>query len=75
MDGAHGHGILAALVPVILLLAMGVVAAVGSRAAGFNPIVGYLVLGLALGGLGLNLVADSATVAVNRASAAPTEAA
>ena len=42
----------------------GVVAAVGSRAAGFNPIVGYLLLGLALGGLGLNLVADSATVAV-----------
>ena len=61
---ADAHGILAALVPVILLLALGVVAAVGSRAAGFNPIVGYLVLGLALGGLGLNLVADSATVAV-----------
>ena len=61
MDEAHG--ILSALVPVILLLGLGVIAAVASRAVGLNPIVGYLVLGLALGGTGLRLVEDSATVA------------
>jgi CPA2 family monovalent cation:H+ antiporter-2 len=46
------------------LLALGVVAAVGSRAIGLSHIVGYLVLGLGLGAAGLNLVADSGTVSV-----------
>jgi CPA2 family monovalent cation:H+ antiporter-2 len=59
----EAHGILSALVPVILLLTLGVLAAVGSRAVGLSPIVGYLVLGLALSGTGVNLVADSATIA------------
>jgi CPA2 family monovalent cation:H+ antiporter-2 len=60
---ADAHGILAELVPVILLLTLGVIAAVASRAVGLNPIVGYLLLGLALSGIGLKLVADSATIA------------
>ena len=60
---ADAHGILSALVPVILLLTLGVIAAVASRAVGLSPIVGYLVLGLALSGVGLDLVADSAMIA------------
>jgi CPA2 family monovalent cation:H+ antiporter-2 len=60
---AEAHGILSALVPIILLLTLGVIAAVGSRAIGLSPIVGYLVLGLALSGTGVNLVADSVTIA------------
>jgi K+:H+ antiporter len=60
---ADAHGILSALVPVILLLTLGVIAAVASRAVGLSPIVGYLVLGLALSGLGLDLVTDSAMIA------------
>ena len=60
---ADAHGILSALVPVILLLTLGVIAAVASRAVGLSPIVGHLVLGLALSGVGLDLVADSAMIA------------
>jgi CPA2 family monovalent cation:H+ antiporter-2 len=60
---ADAHGILSALVPVILLLTLGVIAAVASRAVGRSPIVGYLVLGLALSGVGLKLVADSTMIA------------
>ena len=60
---ADAHGILSALVPVILLLTLGVIAAVASRAVGLSPIVGYLVLGLALSGVGLDLVADSTMIA------------
>ena len=60
---AEAHGILSALVPIIMLLTLGVIAAVGSRAIGLSPIVGYLVLGLALSGTGVNLVADSVTIA------------
>ena len=60
---ADAHSILAALVPVILLLALGVVAAVGSRAVGLSPIVGYLLLGLGLSGAGIETMSDSATVA------------
>ena len=47
-DGA----LLAALAPVLVLLALGVVAAIGSREAGLSPIVGYLVLGVVLGATG-----------------------
>ena len=53
---------LAALVPVILLLALGVMAAVASRAARLSPIVGYLALGLALKAGGVAIVSDSGTV-------------
>ena len=60
---ADAYGILSDLVPVILLLTLGVIAAVASRAVGLSPIVGYLVLGLALSGVGLDLVADSAMIA------------
>jgi Kef-type K+ transport system membrane component KefB len=60
---ADAHGILSELVPVILLLTLGVIAAVASRAVGLSPIVGYIVLGLALSGIGLDLVADSAMIA------------
>ena len=60
---ADAHGILSALVPVILLLTLGVIAAVASRAVGLSPIVGYLLLGLALSGVGLDLVTDSAMIA------------
>ena len=56
---ADAHGVLSELVPVILLLTLGVIAAVASRAVGLSPIVGYIVLGLALSGIGLDLVADS----------------
>lgn len=57
------HAILSALGPIILLLALGIVAAVGSRAIGLSPIVGYLLLGLGLGHVGLNLASDNATIA------------
>ena len=60
---ADAHGVLSALVPVILLLTLGVIAAVTSRAVGLSPIVGYIVLGLVLSGVGLNLVTDSDMVA------------
>jgi CPA2 family monovalent cation:H+ antiporter-2 len=56
------HVILSALMPVITLLALGVAAAVGSRAVGLNPIVGYLVLGLGLGATGMGGALDTGTV-------------
>ncbi len=60
---ADAHAILSTLVPVILLLTLAVIAAIASRAVGLSPIVGYLVLGLALSGIGLDLVADSTMIA------------
>jgi CPA2 family monovalent cation:H+ antiporter-2 len=60
---AEAHGVLSALVPVILLLVLGVAAAVGSRALGLSPIVGYILLGLGLSSSGLEPVSDSATIA------------
>ena len=62
MDDAHA--LLSALLPVIILLALGVLAAVGSRALRLSPIVGYLALGLALRGAGLQPVGTQTTVAV-----------
>ena len=56
--------ILAALLPVIVLLALGVGAAIASRTCRLSPIVGYLLLGLAFKAAGINLVADSGTVAL-----------
>ena len=60
MDEAHG--VLSSLVPVILLLGLGVVAAVASRSVGLSTIVGYLLLGLALKVSGLTIVSDSGTI-------------
>ncbi len=60
---AEAHDILSALVPVILLLALGVVAAVGSRLLRLSPIVGYLLIGLALRASGQDLLTDTGTVA------------
>ena len=54
--------VLAALVPVILLLALSVAAAVASRTARLSSIVGYLTLGLALKAGGVAIVSDSGTV-------------
>src|SRR3954463_8822485 len=56
--------VLQALAPVIVLLALSVVAAVASRAVALSPIVGYLVLGIALKASGLALFADSHTVSI-----------
>ncbi|QXQ06208.1 cation:proton antiporter [Sphingosinicellaceae bacterium] len=56
--------LLTALFPVIVLLTLGVAAAVGSRAIGLSPIVGYLVLGLGLRYAGLNAVLDNETIAI-----------
>lgn len=50
---ADAHHILDVLAPVILLLGLGVAAAVASRELGLSPIVGYLLLGLTLGGSGV----------------------
>ena len=58
----EAHAVLDALLPVILLLALGVVAAVGSRGLGLSPIVGYLALGLALHVFGLGGMGGSGTV-------------
>jgi monovalent cation:H+ antiporter-2, CPA2 family len=60
----EAHAVLDALVPVILLLLLGVVAAVGSRALRLSPIVGYLVLGLALQLSGLGAMASTGSVAL-----------
>ena len=62
MDEAHR--VLDALVPVIVLLLLGVVAAVGSRALRLSPIVGYLVLGVGLHAAGLSFVGRSPTFAI-----------
>lgn len=56
------HDILSELLPVIMLLTLGVVAVIVSRALRLSPIVGYVVLGLALSGSGLKLFTDSSTI-------------
>jgi Kef-type K+ transport system membrane component KefB len=61
--------VLHALAPVIVLLALSVFAVVASRAVALSPIVGYLVLGIALKASGLALFADSHTVTVLHGSA------
>ncbi len=60
----NSHDILIVLVPVILLLGLGVIAAVGSRTLGLNPIVGYLTLGLGFHAAGLNSVSDTSTISM-----------
>ena len=56
--------ILSAVAPIVALLALAIAAAVGSRAARASPIVGYLLLGVALNAFGLNLVESSQSVAI-----------
>jgi K+:H+ antiporter len=56
--------VLEALVPVIALLFLGVATAIGSRAVGLSPIVGYLVLGLGLRASGLGMRFEESTIAV-----------
>ncbi|MBC7801152.1 MAG: cation:proton antiporter, partial [Gemmatimonadaceae bacterium] len=58
------HSVLDALLPVILLLALGVIAAVASRGAGLSPIVGYLVLGMGLRAAGVDITGDSGMVGI-----------
>ncbi len=60
---SDAHSTLNALVPVVLLLALGVLAVIGSRALGLNAVVGYLLLGLGLRVSGQTLLADRGTVA------------
>ena len=56
------NAILNAIVPIVVLLGLGVLAAIGSRALRLSPIVGYLVLGVALGGTGHRMAAGGDTV-------------
>jgi CPA2 family monovalent cation:H+ antiporter-2 len=56
--------ILSALVPIIILLSLGVISTVLSRAAGLSPIVAYIVLGLALKASGLGLLFKESTISL-----------
>jgi Kef-type K+ transport system membrane component KefB len=56
--------ILSAIAPIVILLALAITAAVVSRSARASPIVGYLVLGVALNAFGVNLVESSQSVAI-----------
>ena len=56
--------ILAALAPVVVLLALGIATAIGSRALGLSPIVGYLILGLVLKVVGVRMVFEEATLSL-----------
>jgi Kef-type K+ transport system membrane component KefB len=56
--------ILSAIAPIVILLSLAIAAAVFSRWLRASPIVGYLLLGVALNVFGLNLVESSQAVAV-----------
>lgn len=56
--------ILSALVPIIILLSLGVVSTVLSRAAGLSPIVAYIILGLALKASGLGTLFKESTISL-----------
>ncbi|WP_158266268.1 cation:proton antiporter domain-containing protein [Allosphingosinicella deserti] len=56
--------LLSALLPVILLLSFGIVAAIGSRSLHLSPIVGYIALGLVLRLSGFNPGPSGQTIAV-----------
>jgi CPA2 family monovalent cation:H+ antiporter-2 len=45
---ADTHQILLAIDPIILLLSLGIVGVIVTRHIGLSPIIGYLVIGLAL---------------------------
>lgn len=61
VDATTG-GILGALIPVIALLAFGVLAVVASRVLRLSPIVGYIGLGLVLSATGLNRLMGSGSI-------------
>jgi len=50
--------ILSALGPILVLLALAILAAIGSKAGRTSPIVGYLLLGVALNAANLRLVSE-----------------
>jgi Kef-type K+ transport system membrane component KefB len=56
--------IIAALAPVIVLLFLGVIAAIGSRIVGVSPIVGYIVLGLILRAVGQSTIVTESALQV-----------
>jgi Kef-type K+ transport system membrane component KefB len=56
--------ILAALVPVVVLLALGIATAIGSRTLGLSPIVGYIALGIGLKVVGVRMVFEEATISI-----------
>ena len=56
--------ILSAVAPIVVLLAPAIASAVASRSAHASPIVGYLILGVALNAFGLNMVERSQSVAI-----------
>lgn len=60
MEEAHGE--LAALLPVLLLLAVGIFAVTLARPFKVSPIVGYLLAGMTIGPYGLGLIPESETV-------------
>jgi len=56
--------VLSALFPVVALLGLGIATAIGCRAIGLSPIVGYIVLGLALKVSGVPSAFESATISL-----------
>jgi CPA2 family monovalent cation:H+ antiporter-2 len=56
--------LLSVLAPIIVLLALGVGAAIGSRAVRLSPVVGYIALGLVLTRWGMELRPSAQTIAL-----------
>jgi CPA2 family monovalent cation:H+ antiporter-2 len=56
--------VLSTLFPVVVLLGLGIATALGCRAIGLSPIVGYIGLGLALKASGIPMVFEGATISV-----------
>jgi CPA2 family monovalent cation:H+ antiporter-2 len=56
--------VLSTLFPVIALLSLGIATAIGCRALGLSPIVGYITLGIALKAAGLPKVFEGETISV-----------
>ncbi|MGK6325264.1 cation:proton antiporter [Sphingomonas sp. DT-51] len=52
------------LLPIILLLGLGLAAAIGARAVGLSPVVGYIALGVLLSACGPDLRASAQTISV-----------
>ena len=66
--------ILAALVPVVVLLALGIATAIGCRALGLSPIVGYIALGIGLKAVGVRMVFETRTIVYPRPESASSAA-